>query len=187
MLCDTGIPKFGSLRELSAWLGMSCGNKLNKSDTLTLFVCNGPDTIPAVTAAPVHAIAATMEVKGISAPCVTLVGRRTPIEAVLPNEAERGVIAITRGRQKDAVAVRPGDLVPIMSPLAGPFPYTLDHQFYQFLRCRKTPFAAPGSPGRVIARDTGNFSKIYFIGTAVVFRIARLRLYLAPGIVITVL
>lgn len=128
------------------------------------------------------AAVAVIEVKAISVLSVTLGGRRTPIVAS-PTAEE--VVSITR--QKDAVAVRSGDLIAIYVIISCNRPDTLIGKFIKFLFCRQAPAFAPAGRGRFIMGIAGNIIQIYAICNSGFFCIFRLRLNLPPGIVVTAL
>ena len=90
----------------------------------SLLFCDGANGSTEDAIAPIHELTAATEVKAARAIAIDLVGRRTPIVAIVTIIEERSPVTAARSREKDTVAVGSSNLIALNAVLGSPLPCT---------------------------------------------------------------
>ena len=78
--------------------------------------------MPAVARVPIHIVVATVEAEAAGVVGTALVGRGTPIVAILTNVVKRRPVAVARSRKKDTIAIGSRYFTTLYAALGGPCP-----------------------------------------------------------------
>ena len=125
---------------------------------------------------------ATVEEEAVGVIGIALVGRRTPIVAVLSSAVERRTEAVTRSRKEDGVVVLLANhLVAFLAVICSPCPCAVVYKFLKLSLCGQTPRGTPIGPCGIIGGVAGYITITLSISLAVFSCICSLCRGLTPG------